>query len=182
MGPNSLQSRWNPTKSGTPAMFCILTHRTWRCKKMHRKAPKTRFLSKSLSKSLFRFSDSGAEHSLTVALSTSHHIIRWKQEQMPIPDQVGVFFLGLPFGQPPFLAFRRAAAALARLVARPACAARTLPMSAPQWGHFTLLIRGQYRRCARLRHVRLRRIKGAAGSLLIPTPLKLTLDKTMRLR
>jgi len=57
------------------------------------------------------------------------------------PGCAVVFFLGLPFGQPPFLAFRRAAAALARLVARPACAASTLPMSAPHLGHFNVLIR-----------------------------------------
>ncbi len=37
-------------------------------------------------------------------------------------------------------ALRRAAAPLALLVARPACAARTLPMSAPHSGHFNLLI------------------------------------------
>src|SRR6266436_4503948 len=51
------------------------------------------------------------------------------------------FFLrGRPFGQPPSLAFFRAAAALARLVARPACAARTEPISAPHRGHLSLLI------------------------------------------
>jgi len=71
------------------------------------------------------------------------------------PGCAGVFFLGLPFGQPPFLAFRRAAAALARLVARPACAASTLPMSAPHLGHFSSLICWHYRRCPCVRHVRL---------------------------
>jgi hypothetical protein len=35
---------------------------------------------------------------------------------------------GLPLGQPPSLAFFLAAVALARLVARPAWAARTTPM------------------------------------------------------
>ena len=49
-------------------------------------------------------------------------------------------FRGLPLGQPPFLALSRAASALALLVARPACAAITLPMSAPQLGHFSLLM------------------------------------------
>lgn len=39
-----------------------------------------------------------------------------------------IFFLGLPFGQPPFLAFSLAASALAALVARPALAATTGPM------------------------------------------------------
>ena len=63
------------------------------------------------------------------------------------------FFLGLPFGHPPFLAFLRAAAALAGLVARPACAAKTLLMSAPHKGHFNVLIRDQYRRSALVRHV-----------------------------
>ena len=52
------------------------------------------------------------------------------------------FLRGLPFGQPPSFAFFRAAAALARLVARPARAARTEPMSAPHLGHFSLLIIG----------------------------------------
>jgi hypothetical protein len=66
-----------------------------------------------------------------------------------------VFFLGLPFGQPPSLAFRRAAAAFFRLVARPACAASTPPMSAPHLGHLSLLIRLHCRRCACVRHVRL---------------------------
>jgi len=59
-------------------------------------------------------------------------------------DYSGVFFLGLPFGQPPFLALRRAAAALALLVALPACAAKTLPMSDPHLGHFSLLILRHY--------------------------------------
>ena len=49
-------------------------------------------------------------------------------------------FRGLPLGQPNFLALSRAASALALLVARPACAATTLPMSAPQLGHFSLLM------------------------------------------
>ena len=57
------------------------------------------------------------------------------------PGCADAFFLGLPLGQPPFLAFRRAAAVLARLVAFPACAAKTLPMTAPHLGHFNLLIR-----------------------------------------
>jgi hypothetical protein len=47
---------------------------------------------------------------------------------------------GLPLGHPPFRALRLAASALAALVARPAWAAITLPMSAPQLGHFSLLM------------------------------------------
>ena len=50
------------------------------------------------------------------------------------------FLLGLPLGQPPFLALRRAAAALAGLVARPPSDASTALMSAPHLGHFNLLI------------------------------------------
>jgi len=80
------------------------------------------------------------------------------------PGCAGFFFLGRPFGQPPFLAFNRAAAALAGLVARPACAARTLPMSAPHLGHFSLLILRHYRLFTCARHVRLGRRSGAAGS------------------
>jgi hypothetical protein len=49
-------------------------------------------------------------------------------------------FRGFPLGQPPFLALSRAASALAGLVARPACAATTVPMSAPQLGHFSVLM------------------------------------------
>ena len=82
---------------------------------------------------------------------------RWPP-RLPVgwPGCVGIGFLGLPFGQPPFLAFRRAAAALARLVAFPACAASTLPMSAPHLGHFSVLIPYHYRRLLAVRHVRLR--------------------------
>jgi len=58
----------------------------------------------------------------------------------PAKAQAEVFFLGLPFGQPPFLAFRRAAAALAGLVARPPSDASTALMSAPHFGHFSVLI------------------------------------------
>jgi hypothetical protein len=49
-------------------------------------------------------------------------------------------FRGLPLGQPPFLALSRAAPVLALLVGRPACAAITVPMSAPQVGRFSLLM------------------------------------------
>ena len=49
-------------------------------------------------------------------------------------------FRSLPLGQPPFLALRRAASALAALVARPAWAATTAPMLAPQRGHLSLLM------------------------------------------
>ena len=80
------------------------------------------------------------------------------------PGCAGIFFLGLPFGQPPILAFRRAAAALAGLVARPACAASTPPMSAPHLGHFRVLIPRHYRRCPSVRHVCLRRLSGAGRS------------------
>ena len=96
---------------------------------------------------------SGSQGALVSGLS---YFDRWPPG-LPFgwPGCAGVFFLGLPFGQPPFLAFRRAAAALARLVARPACAARTLPMSAPHLGHFSLLILRHYRRCPCVRHVHL---------------------------
>ena len=81
---------------------------------------------------------------------------RWPP-RLPVgwPGCAAFFFLGLPFGQPPFLAFRRAAAALARLVARPACAASTLPMSAPHLGHFNALILRHYHRYYSVRHVHL---------------------------
>ena len=52
MGAKALQSRGNPTISGIPAIFRSLSQGAGRCKEMHEKAPKTRFLSKSLSKSL----------------------------------------------------------------------------------------------------------------------------------
>ena len=164
MGPNRLQSRRNLTLTGVPAIFPSLEQQSPRCKERHGKAGKTRFLSKSLSKSLFTISFVCAARPLTVALVNTASYHSMEQEQITEPDHAGVFFLGLPFGQPPFLALRRAAAALARLVARPACAARTLPMSAPHLGHFSLLIRCHCRPCACVRHVRLRGLSGEARS------------------